>query len=130
MTASVPTPQLTISPASRGRIVPSAMGISVGVFRLSSDPTGLTTVTFTGVNAGSEIRVSLSDLTEMAGVETCTADPSLTWDVYAAGNANNTVRIVIIHPDYKIMEFTYLSQTGNQSIPVQQEPDKWYSNPA
>lgn len=96
---------------------------------LPEDPVGTTTVTFTGVNANSEIRVYLPDATEVAGIETCAADQALTWSVYAGGSANNTVRIVIVHPDYKIKEFTYNVSLGNQSLPIQQELDKWYSNP-
>lgn len=83
-----------------------------------------TTVTFSGVNAGSEIRVYDSAANELAGVETSSANPSMTWTIPIGA-----VRIVIIHPDYKIKEFAYTSVVGNQSLPVQQEPDKWYSNP-
>ena len=88
---------------------------------------GTTTVLFDGVNAGSEIRVYSQAGVELAGVETCSADPVLTWNVYAP--AYNSARIVIIHPDYKIKEFTYASVVGTQSLPVQQERDKWYKNP-
>lgn len=88
---------------------------------------GTTTVTFSGVNANSEIRIYSPSGVELAGIENCTADQVLTWNVYSP--AYNTVRIVIVHPSYRIKEFTYTSQAGNQSIPVQQEPDKWYSNP-
>lgn len=107
----------------------SGIGPIIGRMRLPSDPIGTTTVTFSGVQAGTEIRVYLPNGTEVAGVESCDADHVLSWPVYAAGSANNTVRIVIVHSDYKIKEFTYTAQIGNQSIPVQQEPDKWYSNP-
>lgn len=109
----------------------SAFQACWGVFfaPLPDDPIGLATVTFAGVNAGSEIRVYLSDMTEVAGVESGAADQSLSWDVYAPGSPNNAVRIVIIHPSYKIKEFTYTATAGSQNIPVQQEPDKWYSNP-
>ena len=109
----------------------SAFQACWGVFfaPLPDDPIGSATVTFSGVNAGSEIRVYLSDMTEVAGVESGAADQSLSWDVYAPGSPNNTVRIVIIHPSYKIKEFTYTATAGSQNIPVQQEPDKWYSNP-
>ena len=107
----------------------SPAGHQYGIQRLPTDPIGTTTVTFSGVAAGSEIRVYLSDTTEVAGVESGTADQSLSWDVYAPGSPNNTVRIVIIHPSYKIKEFTYTAAAGSQNIPVQQEPDKWYSNP-
>ncbi|MCL5460319.1 hypothetical protein M3M33_16905, partial [Loigolactobacillus coryniformis] len=62
--------------------------------------------------------------------ETCSADHVLAWSVYSPGSSNNTVRIVIVHPDYKIKEFNYLSSVGSQSLPIQQERDKWYSNPA
>lgn len=103
-----------------------------GVFafqKLPTDPIGSCTVTFSGVNANSEIRVYLPGAVEAAGVENSLADHTLTWSVFPSGSANNTARIVIVHPDYKIKEFEYVSSTGNQSIPVQQELDKWYSNP-
>ena len=105
-------------------------GHTVSVQRLPTEPIGTTTVAFDGVHAGSEIRVQLHDSSEAAGVETCDDNHALTWSVYASGSANNTVRIVIVHPDYKIKEFSYTSLVGAQSIPVQQEHDKWYSNPA
>ena len=97
---------------------------------LPTDPIGNAVVTFQGVNANSEIRIFLPDGTEAAGVESCNANHQLTWDVYAPGSENNTVTIRIVHPDYKIKEFTYTASIGAQSIPVQQELDKWYSNPA
>ena len=84
-----------------------------------------TTVTFSGVHAGSEIRVYDASGNELAGVESSTANPELTW-VLSTGD----VRIVIVHPNYRIKEFAYTSSVGNQTIPVQQEPDKWYNNPA
>lgn len=99
------------------------------VQRFPTDPIGSTTVEFSGINANSEIRVYFPDATEAAGVESCAVDHALSWSVFSAGSANNTVRIVIIHPDYKIKEFEYVSSVGNQSIPVQQERDKWYQNP-
>ena len=85
-----------------------------------------TTVAFSGVVAGSEIRVYNSAADELAGTESCSADHALTWVIPSPAS----VRVVIIHPDYKIKEFSYSSISGNQSLPVQQEPDKWYSNPA
>lgn len=103
--------------------------VSLGVAAWATDPVGTATVTFSGVNAGSEIRVYLPDATEAVGIETSAANQVLSWSVYAPGSPNNTVRIVIIHPSYKIKEFTYTATAGSQNIPVQQEPDKWYSNP-
>lgn len=96
---------------------------------ISTDPIGTTTVTFSGVNAGSEIRVYLPDGTEVAGIESCAANQALTWPVYAGGSPNNTVRIVVVNTAYKIKEFTYTVLLGDQSLPIQQEPDKWFSNP-
>jgi hypothetical protein len=114
--------------ATRGHMVPSA-GLIISKGRLATDSIGNTTVTFQGVNANSEIRVYLPDGTEAAGVELCDADHVLTWGVYSAGSANNTVRVVVVHPDYKIKEFNYTASAGNASLPIQQEADKWYSNP-
>lgn len=107
----------------------NAINATLTIQRLPTEPVGSTAVTFVGVHANSEIRVYLPDTTETAGVENCADDPVLSWSAYAPGSANNTVRIVIVHPDYKIKEFNYVSSVGNQSLPVQQEPDKWYSNP-
>lgn len=129
MTTCLPCGEVTIMPSRRG-VMAGYGALSLGVCRWPTDPIGTTTVTFDGVNAGSEIRVQLPDLSEAAGVETCDDNHVLTWSVYASGSANNTVRIVIVHPDYKIKEFSYTSRVGAQSVPVQQEPDKWYSNPA
>ena len=124
----IPTPALHGFSLSRGKSV-SLGWCSLGVSSWATDPIGSTTVTFDGVHAGSEIRVYLYDMTELAGVESSTDNPSLAWSVYANGSANNIVRIVIVHPNYRIKEFNYTSRVGAQSIPVQQEPDKWYSNP-
>ena len=124
----IPTPSFQLMGIARGKSV-SIGRVSLGVAAWATDPVGTTTVTFSGVNAGSEIRVYLPDATEAAGIETCAANQVLSWSVYASGSPNNTVRIVIIHPSYKIKEFTYTATAGSQNIPVQQEPDKWYSNP-
>jgi hypothetical protein len=113
--------------ATRGRMVPSA-GLIISKGRLATDSIGNTTVTFQGINANSEIRVYLPDGTEAAGVELCDANHVLTWGVYASGSANNTVRVVVVHPDYKIKEFDYAVGAGDASLPIQQERDKWYKN--
>ena len=97
--------------------------------RLPNDPIGTTTVTFAGVNVNSEIRVYLPDGTEVAGIENCAANQALTWSVYAGGSPNNTVRVVVVNTAYKIKEFEYTVTLGTQSLPIQQEADKWYVNP-
>lgn len=130
MSACLPNPMLTIAPVARGNGYPAlCCGLFFGVARWASDPVGLATVTFDGVHAGSEIRVYLPDGTGAAGVEDCSANHILSWGVYASGSANNTARVVIVHPAYKIKEFNYTASIGASSIPVQQEADKWYSNP-
>lgn len=115
--------------AARGRILPT---VSVILSRqsLPTDPAGTATVTFSGVQAGSEIRVYLPDSTEIAGIESCAADQTLAWPAYVAGSPNNTVRIVILSNTYRLKEFTYTSSVGAQNLPIQQERDQWYSNPA
>ncbi|MEN6629063.1 MAG: hypothetical protein ABFC42_05405 [Sulfuricella sp.] len=103
---------------------------------LPTDPIGTTTVTFDGVVAGSEIRVYLPDGvggsagTEVAGLDSCVAQQQLTWPVYAAGSPNNTVWIHIIKRGLRWMKFPYASKPGAQSIPIFQNTDLGYNNPA
>ena len=83
-----------------------------------------TTVTFSGVHAGSEIRVYDASGNELAGVESCTTNPALTWAL-----STGDVRVVVVHLAYKIKDFQYTPVAGAVSLPVQQEADSWYSNP-
>ena len=107
-----------------------------GIGRLPTDPIGTATVTFSGVNAGSEIRVYLPDGlngsagTEVAGLDSCVANQQLTWDVYSAGSPNNNVWVHIIKRGLRWMKFSYASKVGNQSIPIFQNTDLGYNNPA
>lgn len=100
------------------------------VAALPTDPVGNTVVTFEGIVAGSEIHIYLPDGTEVAGTESCAANQSLTWPVYAAGSANNTVTITLIKRGLRWQKFPYQSKVGSQSIPIFQNPDLGYSNPA
>lgn len=84
-----------------------------------------TTVTFAGIPAGLEIRVYDSALNELAGVESCAADQALSWGIPSP----STVGVKIVGAAYKIKDFSYASVAGNQSIPIQMEPDRWYANP-
>ena len=128
--SSIPNGRLTFSGMSRGRIIPLGIsGASFGISRWSSDATGTTSVTFSGVKAGSEIRVYLSDRTEVAGIESCVDNQVLSWGTYASGNPNNNVRVVIISLDNKILDFNYVSVQGSQSIPIFQEEDPWFKDP-
>ena len=129
MSAGIPFGRHVMMGVARGVSVPGVRG-SMGVARLPTDSLGDTTITFTDIAANSEIRVYLPDGTEIAGIEDCVANQVLSWGVYASGSANNTVRIVVIHPAYRIKEFTYVASLGSASLPMKQDPDKWYSNPA
>lgn len=111
--------------ATRGRfwVLPGGLG-ELG--RLPTDPLGNITATFDGVHAGSEIRIfSLAGI-ERAGVESCDDDHVLTWGVYGSPD---TVIVRIVNVAYKIKEFNLNVSKGTMNIPVQQEPDPWYSNP-
>jgi hypothetical protein len=127
-TACIPNPFGTFIPAARGKINSSLGGLSVGVFRLPTDPLKYVNLTFDGVNANSEIRIYRnSDNSETAGVELCDANHVFSGVPYYGTGQVCTVRIV--HPDYKIKDFTYTIPGVDQTIPVQQELDRWYSNP-
>lgn len=136
MSVSIPTAVGAMQGAARGKNAPFFCSVSSGVFSFPTDPIGTTTVTFDGVVAGSEIRVYLPDGvggsagTEVAGLDSCVAQQQLTWPVYAAGSPNNTVWIHIIKRGLRWMKFPYASKPGAQSIPIFQNTDLGYNNPA
>ena len=96
---------------------------------LPTDPLGTMTVTFLGVNAGTEIHVYLPDGTEAAGVESCDANHALTWQVYAAGSPNNTVYITLLLRGYRWQKFSFASAVGAVNLPIFQIADLGYNNP-
>ena len=108
----------------------AGIGPVIGRMRLPTEPIGTTTVTFSGVQAGTEIHVYLLDGTEVAGVESCGPNHVLAWSVYAAGSPNNTVYITLIKRGLQWRRFNYQSQLGAQSIPIFQQSDLGYNNPA
>lgn len=127
MSAGLPNPLAHIFPAQTGSNAAMPGEVMGGVFRLPTDPLKYVTLIFDGVNAGSEIRIYRnSDGSETAGVESCDADHEFSVPYYGTGQVS-TIRI--IHPAYRIKEFTYTVPAVDQTIPVQQELDKWYSNP-
>ncbi len=114
-------------PATKG---PHALGLEVSYSRqtLPEDPIGTTTVTFSGIQAGTEIRVYLPDGTEVTGVEDCVANQSLPFDVYAPG-ANSTMYITLLKRGYRWQRFNYTPVVGAQTLPIFQIVDLGYSNP-
>jgi hypothetical protein len=69
----IPTPSFQLMGIARGKSV-SIGRVSLGVAAWATDPVGTATVTFSGVNSGSEIRIYLPDSTEAAGIETCASN--------------------------------------------------------
>lgn len=120
---------VSVYPELRGRSQP-ANAEWVSRLSLPDDPSGTTTVAFEGIVAGSEIHVYLPDGTEVAGTESCSANQELTWPVYAGGSPNNTVTITLIKRGLRWQKFPYQSKAGSWSIPIFQNPDLGYSNPA
>ena len=108
-----------------------AYGQDLGLFHtqvLSGEAIGQTTVTFSGVIVGTEIRVLLANGTELAGVESCTANQALTWNLYVPGHANNNVTIRFVSLGYEIFQLNYVTTLGFALIPVQQRVDRNYQN--
>lgn len=85
-----------------------------------------TTVTFQGIVAGSEIHVYDSAGNELVGVESCDANHALTWSI----PANPVVIVTIIKRGLRWMKFSYTSEAGAQSLPIFQNADLGYNNPA
>ncbi len=96
---------------------------------LPTDAIGNTTVTFSGIQADTEIRVYLPDGTELTGIESCAANQVLSWPVYAPG-ANSTMYITLLKRGYRWQRFNYAPVVGAQTIPIFQITDLGYSNPA
>lgn len=104
-------------------------GVSTAIERLPTEPIGSTQVTFSGVNAGSEIRVYLPDGTEAAGIEECNANHVLTWHVYGPESPSNTVSITLLKRGFRWQKFLYTSSIGNVNLPIFQITDLGYRNP-
>ena len=122
-----PSCLVTFSGIATGKSRP--MGVSVSaVAALPTDPIGTTTVTFSGVNAGTEIRVYLPDGTEVTGIEDCVANQSLPFSVYAPG-VNSTMYITLLKRGYRWQRFNYTPVVGAQTLPIFQIVDLGYSNP-
>ena len=130
----IPTPSFQLMGIARGKSV-SIGRVSLGVAAWATDPIGTTTVTFSGVKAGSEIRVYLPDGpdgsagTEVAGLDSCVANQQLTWGVYSAGSPNNTVWIHLVKRGLRWQKFSYQSKIGAQILPIFQSIDLGYVNP-
>lgn len=115
-------------PANRGPFASSGL-IFFQRQTLPEDPVGATTVTFSGVQAGTEIHVYLPDGTEIAGVEDCVENQVLTWPVYAPG-PNSAVNITLLKRGTRWQKFPFTPTVGAMTLPIFQITDLGYSNPA
>jgi len=85
------------------------------------------TLTLTGLVSGSEVRIyEAGTTTEVAGVE----DSGISFSYDYNFVEGTYVDIVIHHVDYVYQRIeTFLLPGSTSSIPVQQQYDRWYSNP-
>lgn len=89
--------------------------------------TSSSTLTITGLKAGSEVRVyRTSDMEELTGIES--SDTTFTWGFSVTGSV--TVEIAILHLEYQYMRlYDVVLSSSDVSIPVQQIKDRNYDNP-
>ena len=89
--------------------------------------TSSSTLTITGLKAGSEVRVyRSSDLEELTGIES--SETTFTWGFSVTGSV--TVEIAILHLKYQYMRlYDVVLSSSDVSIPVQQVKDRNYDNP-
>ena len=89
--------------------------------------TSSSTLTITGLKAGSEVRVyRSSDLEELTGIES--SGTSFSWGFSVTGSV--TVEIAILHLEYQYMRlYDIVLSSSDVTIPVQQVKDRNYENP-
>lgn len=102
---------------------------SLTIQRLPTEPIGYTTITLVGVPAGCEVRIRDIDTNELAGIESCSKDPSFILDVRSIGSPYNTVRIIVISTDYELIDLQYTISIGSFSIPIEMREDPWFKDP-
>jgi hypothetical protein len=107
----------------------SRFGNTTSIERLPTEPIGSVTLTFDGVQAGSEVRIYDqlgAAAVELAGVESCDVNPGLVVPYYGPGQ---TAQVVIIALSRKIKSFPISVPSSDATVPAQQDVDPWYSNP-
>jgi len=85
------------------------------------------TLTLTGLISGSEVRIFIAGTTtELSGVESS----GTTFEYSYNYTPNTYVDIVVHHVDYVYYRIdNYELPSNSASIPIQQQWDRWYSNP-
>lgn len=90
--------------------------------------------TMQGIYSGSEVRIyNSATMTELTGTESIVDSPtgsftySYTWD----SDAGDITGIVVIHSlGYQSVRFNTTFGSGSNTIPIQQQVDRQYNNPA
>lgn len=129
MAAGFPTPVLTLMGVSRGNAahLPSLV---VGVARLPTDPVGFSTLTFTGLQPGTDI-VVLRSGTDEALLDVNEVPGSSYAYTYSLFSAPTVVDIAFYKagfvPHTSIRNFTLPS--SNAVLPIAQWTDRNYRNP-
>jgi hypothetical protein len=123
MSTVVPSPYGTITPASSG-LTSATLGVSVGIYRLPTDPLFYASLTLQNIVVGSRYRVTRRDngqelatgvaasSTEVIAGVPCYANPML---------VDITVRNASGSPTYKIFDTAaYIGKSGGSAYILQQ----------
>lgn len=124
MTSILPTPFVTISPTTRGRMTSAGAPLSVGAFRLPTDAIYYFDLTLENIVAGSRYRITRHDTgAELAtGVAAATSEVVAGVPAYSAGMLMDiTVRKASGAPNFKIFDTAaYAAQAGTSAYILQQ----------
>jgi hypothetical protein len=124
-------PDAAIYHDSGGHLVINVQdGDSPGVYNVGGSTAEVNNpviLTLTGLVSGSEVRFyEAGTITELDGVE----NSSTSFDYPYTFAASTYVDIVIHHVDYVYLRVeTFLLSATSSSIPIDQQFDRWYSNP-
>lgn len=103
MSGVFPDPRMSISPMSTGRVIPAAMGgLTVGAFRLPTDPLFYADLTLLNVVAGSRYRVTRSD----------TGDELATGVVSGSGLVDTTLTGIACYASPQSVDITIRNASG------------------
>lgn len=115
-------------PTARGRYNVQHM-TALARQSLATDAVGTVNVSFSGVKAGSEIKLFDQVGELLAGVESAAGTPAFVLSRFSDGSPNNDVRVLIISLSYEVLDFVITLTSANTNIPVFQRKDRNYRNP-
>lgn len=125
MSAAIPSPNLTMFSAARGRMSAS-IGYGVGVFRLPEDPIYYGIVRLNNVIVGSRYRITdAGSGTELAlGVAASTTE-DVSVPVFTSGQLMNiTIRNASGVPAFRIFDTAVYASRDRADVFVLQQPDE------